>query len=67
MAKSNLSQSTVWPKEILSRKETAQLLGVDLSTLWAWTKTGKITSYGIGNRVFYKYSEIMSNSLKQLN
>jgi predicted site-specific integrase-resolvase len=53
--------------EILSRKATAQLLGINLSTLWAWSRTGKVRSYGIGNKVYYKYSEIISISLIPLN
>ena len=58
---SNLSQTEF--KEILTRKEVAELLSIDLSTLWSWTKTGKLKAYGIGNRVFYKYSEVMDSLL----
>ncbi|MFT7435696.1 MAG: putative site-specific integrase-resolvase [Psychromonas sp.] len=54
-------------KEILTRKETAKLLGINLSTLWAYTKAGKLTSYGLGNKIFYKYSEILEKSLIKLN
>ena len=39
--------------ELLSRTETAKILKVELTTLWSWTKKGKITAYGIGNRVYY--------------
>ena len=46
------------PDQLLTRQQTANLLHVDKSTLWHWTKKGKIKSYGIGNRVFYKRSEI---------
>ena len=45
--------------ELLSRTETAKILKVELTTLWSWTKKGKITAYGIGNRVNYKRGEIM--------
>lgn len=45
--------------ELLSRTETAKILKVELTTLWSWTKKGKITAYGIGNRVYYKRGEIM--------
>jgi hypothetical protein len=44
--------------DILTRKETAILLRIDLSTLWEWTKAGKIKSHGIQRRVYYKRSEI---------
>lgn len=46
------------PEDFLTRKETKELLKIDLSTLWAWTKKGKLKSYGIGNRIYYKRSEI---------
>jgi excisionase family DNA binding protein len=41
-------------EELLTRKEAADLLKIDSSTLWHWTKKGKLPSYGIGNRVYYK-------------
>jgi hypothetical protein len=50
-------------KEILTRKETASLLNVNLSTLWLWTRQKKLQSYGIGNKVYYKYSEIINDFL----
>lgn len=46
------------PSENLTRKETCKILKINLSTLWVWTKKGKLKSYGIGNRVYYKRSEI---------
>lgn len=46
------------PMELLTRKEAAEYLKVDLSTLWNWSKKGILPSYGIGNRVYYKRSEI---------
>ena len=49
------------PEEFLTRKEAKELLKIDLSTLWAWTKRGKLKSYGIGNRIYYKRSEIEQN------
>ena len=49
------------PEDFLTRKETKELLKIDLSTLWAWTKKGKLKSYGIGNRIYYKRSEIEQN------
>lgn len=45
--------------ELLTRKETCKLLKIDQSTLWAWTKKGKLKSYGIGNRRYYKKNEII--------
>lgn len=46
------------PDELLTRKETAELLKINLATLWSWTKSGKLNSLGLGNRVYYKRSEI---------
>ncbi len=46
------------PDELLTRKETAKLLKINLATLWSWSKSGKIQSVGIGNRVYYKRSDI---------
>lgn len=53
-------------EELLSRIETAKLLKFNLTTLWKHTKSGKLRSYGIGNRVYYKREEIL-NSLTRLN
>ena len=54
------------PTEYLTRKEVKELLKVDLSTVHNWTKKGKLKSYGIGNRVYYKRHEV-ENVLKPLN
>lgn len=53
--------STQNDDELLTRTETAKILKVELTTLWNWTKKGKITAYGIGNRVYYKRGEIMKS------
>lgn len=53
-------------EQLLTREQTASLLQVDLSTLWAWTKQGKLKSFGLGNRVYYKRSQI-EESLIPLN
>lgn len=53
-------------EEFLTREETARKIKIDKSTLWAWTKKGIIKSYGIGNRVYYKASEIEA-ALQPLN
>lgn len=46
------------PTEYLTRKETKDLLRIDLSTLSTHTKNGLLKSYGIGNRVLYKRAEV---------
>lgn len=52
--------------ELLTRKQTAILLQINLSTLYYWTKSGRLKAYGISNRVYYKRSEVL-DSLKPLN
>lgn len=57
----------VQPKEeYLSRKEVADLLKVELSTLHNWCKKGKLKPYGIGNRVYFLRSDI-EKALTPLN
>lgn len=46
------------PTEYLTRNEVKDFLKVDLSTVHNWTKKGKLKAYGIGNRVYYKRSDI---------
>ena len=47
--------------KVLNEKfEPKQPTKCDLSSLWLWTKKGKLISYGIGNRIYYKRSEIES-------
>ncbi|WP_312764479.1 helix-turn-helix domain-containing protein [Epilithonimonas sp.] len=50
----------------LSRNETAEYLGMSLSTLGRHTKSGLIKAHGIGDRVFYKLSDIHS-AMKPIN
>lgn len=45
-------------EQLLTRTDTAKYLKVDISTLWNWTKKGKLKAYSIGNRVYYKKNEI---------
>lgn len=52
------------PTEFMTRQNVADLLQVDLSTIWAYTKKGLLTSYGIGSRVFYKRVEVESAIVK---
>jgi len=46
---------------LLSRKETCEFLKISLTTLWKWTNKGKIESYGIGNRVYYKKTDLLNS------
>lgn len=48
------------PEEYLTRKETAELLKINLSTLYLWTKKGVLQSVGCQGKVYYKRSEVES-------
>lgn len=54
------------PTEFLTRNETRDFLKVDLSTLHNWTKKGKLKSYGIGNRIYYRRDEV-EQAIKPIN
>lgn len=45
--------------DLLTRDEACKFLKIDSSTLWAWTNKGKVKAYGIGNRRYYKRSELI--------
>ena len=48
------------PDRYLSGEETQKLLGgISAPTLWDWRKKGFVHGYRIGNKVMYKYSELM--------
>lgn len=49
----------------LTRKETAELLRVSLTTLDAYSKKGYLQPYGIGGRILFRESEV-NNSLEEL-
>ena len=48
----------IQPTEYLTRSEVCKLLKIDMSSLHRWRKEGKIPSYGLGNRVYFKRSEV---------
>ncbi len=54
------------PTEFLTRNEVKEMLDVDLSTIHNWTKRGKLKAYGLGNRVYYKRSEV-EQAIKPIN
>lgn len=51
---------------LLTRQETADMLGISLVSLWTWTKNDTGPAYRIGNKVRYKKSEIIE-SLQKMN
>ena len=46
--------------DYLTREETCELLSINKTTLWKHTKSGKLRSYGLGNRVYYSKSEVLN-------
>ena len=42
----------------LKRESTAARLGVDLSTLWRWDRSGYLKPVRIGRSVYYRLSDI---------
>ncbi|EIA08676.1 helix-turn-helix domain-containing protein [Flavobacterium frigoris] len=46
---------------LLTRSETCEFLKIDSSTLWSWTKKGKISCYGIGARRYYKKGDLLKS------
>jgi excisionase family DNA binding protein len=45
--------------ELLTRDEVCKLLSINKTTLWKHTRSNKLKSYGIGNRVFYNKAEVL--------
>ncbi|MDD4991712.1 MAG: helix-turn-helix domain-containing protein [Paludibacter sp.] len=63
-----LSGLTTTPEpapELITRKETAEILGVSLPTLSEWTKNGTIPAQRIGTRVRYNRANVYA-SLKNV-
>jgi len=51
-------------KEFLTRKETAKLFNVSLVTIHDWQNNGILKVYKMGNRCFFKYSELLETLYK---
>lgn len=51
--------------DLLTRKDTAELLGISLVTLNEWTKTGVIPAKRIGTRIRYEKQAVF-NALKDI-
>ena len=51
----------------LTRQEVADMLKIDLSSVHNWSKNNILQPYRIGNRVYYKLSEIESSMLPMPN
>ena len=54
------SLQTKEPDSFMTREKVAEMFECDLSTLYHWTKKGKLIPRGMGNRVYYLRSEVMA-------
>ena len=52
--------------EFMTRDEVCALLNFNKTSLWKHTKSGRLRSYGIGNRVLYKKCEVLE-AVKPIN
>ena len=49
---------------LLSKKEVCELLGITLNTLDKFTKNGTIPAFGIGSRILFKKSDVLSSLIR---
>ncbi|HLF51060.1 helix-turn-helix domain-containing protein [Flavobacterium sp.] len=47
------------PDELLTRAEACEFLKIEQTTLYHWTRKGKIICHGIANRRYYKKAELL--------
>ena len=47
------------PETYLTAQETADKLGVDVSTLWRWDKSGYLKKIKVGNKTRYRESDVV--------
>ena len=45
--------------ELISIKKVMEMLGVTGATLWRWDKMGILKKVRVGNRVYYRHSDII--------
>lgn len=51
--------------DLLTRGQAANLLQIHETTLWHWTRKGRVTAYSIAGKRYYKRSELL-DSLTEL-
>ena len=52
--------------DYLTREQVCALLSINKTTLWKHTKSGKLLSYGLGNRIYYSKKEVL-NAITPIN
>ena len=58
------TQNTAIPRpenELMTRDEVCKMLSFNKTSLWKHTRSGKLKSYAIGNRVLYKRNEVLES------
>ncbi len=53
-------------ERLITRDETAKLLGVSIVTIHNWVKSNVLIAYRVGNKVRFKENEVFA-SLQQIN
>lgn len=53
-------------EELLTVEETLKFLKCSKQALWNWRKNGILPSFRLGNRVYYKKSDIFAKLVKQV-
>jgi len=53
-------------ERLITRDETAKLLGVSIVTIHNWVKSNVLIAYRVGNKVRFKETEVF-NALQQIN
>lgn len=56
----NASAPSATNDDLLSVEKTAELLDVVSQTVLSWRKSGILTGYRMGNRVYFKRSEVLA-------
>jgi excisionase family DNA binding protein len=57
----NTKPTDLEPVEFITRRDTANILGISLPTLHKWTLDNIIKSYRIGTRIRYKKNEVIES------
>jgi hypothetical protein len=52
--------------DLLTREQVCTLLSINKTTLWKHTRSNKLLSFGIGNRVFYSRKQVLE-AVKPIN
>lgn len=58
--------TTELENEFITREQACEVLSINKTSLWKHTKSGRLKSYGIGNRVLYRKDEVLQ-AVKPIN